>query len=99
MLTAVDHKAVPELEDDAVGDVQVPAVTAPRAALDADDAVVPFCGQVRQLGTERASGLLHDLAEIRQGRVATVLVAGHRAPSRQVPHGSLGWRVRVVHER
>src|SRR4051812_42891343 len=89
VLPTVDHPAVLELEDDAVGNIQVLAVSVRGAALDADHAVVTICGQVAQLGPEGPSGLLRKLAEVRQGRVAALVVVGHRAPARQVPHGAL----------
>src|SRR3954469_15768122 len=82
VLPAVGHPAVFELEDDAVGDIQVLAVSVRGAALDADYAGVTLRSQVLQLGPEGPSGLLRQLAEVPQGRVAALIVIGHRAPAR-----------------
>src|SRR5205807_2942483 len=89
VLSTVGHPAVLELEDDAVGNVQVLAVSVRGAALDADHARVTVCSQVLQLGPEGASRLLCQLAEVRQRCVAALVVVGHRAPPRQVPDSSL----------
>ena len=58
MLATVSNPAVLELEDDAVADIQVLAVSIRGAALDADHAVVIICKQVLQLGPEGAARLL-----------------------------------------
>src|SRR5439155_10487531 len=67
---------------------------------DADHAVVIIRKQVLQLGLEGPSCLLSYLAEVGQGRLAALVVVGHRAPPRQVPHGALveefGERVNVA---
>src|SRR5256885_5927347 len=91
VLPTVSHLAVLELEDDAVGNIEVLAVSVRGAALDADDAVITICGHVLQLGPEGPFGLLCQLAEVRQGGAAALVVAGHRASARQVPH-------RLIHE-
>src|SRR5947209_9943215 len=91
VLPTISHLAVLELEDDAVGNIEVLAVSVRGAALDADDAVITICGHVLQLGPEGPFGLLCQLAEVRQGGAAALVVAGHRAPARQVPH-------RLIHE-
>src|SRR5258708_4601010 len=49
MLPTVGDPAVLELEDDAVDNIQVLAIPLPRAALDADHAVLVICKQVLQL--------------------------------------------------
>src|SRR3954469_1785220 len=89
MLPTVDDPAVLELEDDRVPDVQVLAVSVSGTAMDADDVAVIVRGQVLQLGAEGAACLLRQLAEIRQRRVAALVIVGERAPPRQVPHGAL----------
>src|SRR5207248_10621730 len=86
MLPTVSDPAVPELEDDAVGNIEMLAVSVRGAALDADHAVITICSHVLQLGPEGPSSLLRQLAEVRQGRAAALVVAGHWAPARQVPH-------------
>src|SRR4051794_32792114 len=91
VLPAVSHPAILQLEDDAVGNIEVLAVSGRGAALHADHAVVAIRGQVLQLSPEGPSSLLRQLAEVRQGRPATLVVPGHRAPARQVPHS-------LVHE-
>ena len=57
MLPTVNDPAVLELEDNAVGHVQVLAVAIPGAVLEADHVAVVICGQVLQLrpGTCRPS--------------------------------------------
>ena len=52
VLPTVCHPAILEREDDAVGNVQVFAVSVRGAALDADDAVVTICSQAFQFGAE-----------------------------------------------
>src|SRR4051794_17010490 len=99
MLATVSHLAILELEDDAVGNIEVLAVSVRGAALDADDAVIAICSHVLQLGPEGPSGLLRQLAKVRQGGAAALVVAGHRAPARQVPHSlihELGERVHIA---
>src|SRR4051794_41170775 len=46
VLPTVSHLAVLELEDDAVGNIEVLAVSVRGAALDADDAVITICSHV-----------------------------------------------------
>src|SRR5438105_13894939 len=77
VLPTVSHLAVLELEDDAVGDIEMLAVPVRGAALDADHAVITICSHVLQLGPEGPSSLLRQLAEVRQGRAAALVVAGH----------------------
>src|SRR5947199_2612847 len=86
MLPTVNHLAVLELEDDAVGNIEMLAVSVRGAALDADYAVITICSHVLQLGPEGPSSFLRQLGEVRQGRAATLVVAGHWAPARQMPH-------------
>src|SRR5436305_14071666 len=74
VLPTVSHPAVLELEDDAVGNIQVLAGSVRGAALDADHARVTIGGQVLQLSPERPSGLLRQLAEVRQCRVAPLVI-------------------------
>src|SRR5581483_9747078 len=57
VLTTVCHQSVLELEDDAVGYIQVLAVSVGGAALDAHHAVFAICSHVLQRGPEGASGL------------------------------------------
>src|ERR1041385_6758811 len=82
VLPTVSHLAVLELEDDAVGNIEVLAVSVRGAALDADDAVITICSHVLQLGPEGPLGLLRQLAEVRQGGARALVVAGHGAPAR-----------------
>src|SRR5436305_10976249 len=99
VLPTVSHLAVLELEDDAVGNIEVLAVSVRGAALDADHAVITICSHVLQLGPEGPVGLLRQLAEVRQGGAAALVVAGHRAAARQVPHSLIhefGERVHVA---
>src|SRR5438045_324784 len=99
VLPTVSHLAVLELEDDAVGNIEVLAASVRGAALDTDDAVITICSHVLQLGPEGPSGLLRQPAKVRQGGAAALVVAGHRAPARQVPHSlihELGERVRIA---
>src|SRR5437763_5736390 len=99
VLPTVSHLAVLEFEDDAVGNVEVLAVSVRGAALDADDAVITICSHVLQLGPEGPFGLLRQPAEVRQGGAAALVVAGHGAPARQVPHSlihELGERAHVA---
>src|SRR6266550_2371178 len=99
VLPTVSHLAVLELEDDAVGNIEVLAVSVRGAALDADDAVITICSHVLQLGPECPFGLLRQLPKVRQGGAAALVVAGHRTPARQVPNSlihELGERVHVA---
>src|SRR5205085_1530805 len=99
VLATVSHLAVLEFEDDAVGNIEVLAVSVRGAALDADHAVITICSHVLQLGPEGPVGLLRQLAEVRQGGAAALVVAGHRAAARQMPHSlihELGERVHVA---
>src|SRR5437764_4686137 len=99
VLPTISHLAVLELEDDAVGNIEVLALSVRGAALDADHAVIAICGHVLQLGPEGSFGLLRQLAEVRQRGAAALVVAGHRAPARQVPHSlihEVGERVHVA---
>src|SRR3954468_10643842 len=73
VLPTVSHPAVLEREDDAVGNIQVLAVSVGGAALDADPAVVTICKQAFQSGAECAAGLLPQQAEVRQGGVAALV--------------------------
>src|SRR5207247_3299284 len=66
VLATVGHSPVLELEDDAVGNVKVLAVSIGGAALYADHAVVTIRSQVLQLSPEGASRVLRQLAEVRQ---------------------------------
>src|SRR4051812_5388812 len=91
MLPTVNDAAVLELEDDAVVNVQVLAVSVRGAALNADHTRVANCSHVLQLCPKGPSSLLRELTEVRQGCPGTLVVAGHRAPARQVPHS-------LVHE-
>src|SRR5205085_10537090 len=77
VLPTVSHLAVLELEDDAVVNIEVLAVSVRGAALDADDAVVTICSHVLQLGPEGPSGFLRQLAKVRQGGAAALVIAGH----------------------
>src|ERR1051326_4717800 len=86
VLPTVTHLAVLEFEDDAVGNVEVLAVSVRGAALDADDTAITICSHVLQLGPEGPLGLLRELAKVRQSGAAALVVAGHGAPARQVPH-------------
>src|SRR5688500_14752571 len=74
VLSAVNDLAVLELEDDADADVEALAVSLPRAALKADHAAVLGCEQLLDLGPEGAVGLLADLAEEAERRVAALVV-------------------------
>src|SRR5436190_23271429 len=99
VLPTVSHLAVLELEDDAVGNIEVLAASVRGAAMDTSDAVITIFSHVLQLGPEGPSGLLRQPAEVRQGGAAALVVAGHRAPARQVPHSlihELGERVHVT---
>src|SRR4029079_8803021 len=58
VFSTVGHPAILELEDDAVGNIQVLAVSVRGAALDADHAVLAVCSHVLQFGPEGPSGLL-----------------------------------------
>src|SRR5207244_1979860 len=89
VLPTVSNPAVLELEDNAVANIQVLAVSLRGAALDADHAVVIIRKQVLQLGLEGPSRLLPQPSEVGKGRLAALVVVGHRAPPRQVPHGAL----------
>src|SRR4051794_4560795 len=73
VLPTVSHTAVLELEDDAVGYIQVAAVPVRGAALDTDHGVVAVRSHVLQLGAEGAATFLRQPAEIRQGRVAALV--------------------------
>src|SRR2546423_13619760 len=77
VLPTVSNPAVLELEDNAVANIQVLAVSIRGAALDADDAVVIICKQALQFGPEGAARLLPQLAEVRKGCLAALVVAGH----------------------
>ena len=55
MLPTVSNPAILELEDDAVANLQVVAVSIGGAALDADHAVVIIANQVLQFGPEATS--------------------------------------------
>src|SRR5207248_1581440 len=99
VLPTVSHLAVLELEDDAVGNVEVLAVSVRSAALDADDTAMTICSDVLQLGPECPSGFLSQPAKVRQGGAAALVVAGQRAPARQVPDSlihKLGKRAHVA---
>ena len=74
MLPTVDDLAVLELEDDAVADIEALAVSLRGAALEPDHAAIIACEQLLQFGLEGAPGLLPDLAEISEGRVAALVV-------------------------
>src|SRR5215216_696372 len=87
VLPTVNDPAVLELEDNAVGHVQVLAVAIPGAVLEADHVAVVICCQVPQLGPERAVRLLCELAEILQDRVGALIVVGVLALAREMPHG------------
>ena len=89
MLPTVNDPAVLEREDDAVANVQMLAISIPGAVLDPDHAVVIISDQALQFGPEGAIGLLAYLAEVGKGRVAALVVLGHRAPARQMPHNVL----------
>src|ERR1700747_2576361 len=78
VLPTVSHLAVLELEDDAIGNVKVLAVSVRGAALDAGEQAVTICSHVLQLGPECPSGFLSQLAEVRQGGAGALVVAGHR---------------------
>src|SRR5689334_8572220 len=99
VLPTVSHLAVLEFEDDAVGNVEVLAVSFRGAALDADDTAITVCSHVLQLGPECPSGFLRQPAKVRQGGAASLVVTRHRAPARPVPPGlihELGKRVHVA---
>src|SRR3954447_17808785 len=89
VLPTVGYPAILELEDNRVGNIQVLAVSVSGAPLEADHAVVTIREQVLQLGTEGAPGLLRELAEVRQCRVAPLVVVCVRAPPRQMPDNAL----------
>src|SRR5436853_7940991 len=74
VLPTVSHLAVLELEDDAVGNIEVLAASVRGAALDADDAVITICSHVLQLGPEGRFGLLRPLADVRHARAASLQV-------------------------
>src|ERR1043166_3458672 len=80
VLPPVSHLAVLEFEDDAVGNVEVLAVSVRGAALDADDTAITICSHVLQLGPEGPLGLLRELAKVRHRGAAALIVAGHGAP-------------------
>src|SRR5436853_2489099 len=69
VLPTVSHPTVLELEDDAVGNIEVLPASVRGAALDADHVVFAICSQVLQLSPEGPSRLLRQLAEVRQGRL------------------------------
>src|SRR5690242_82594 len=71
------------------------AISIRSAALDPDHTVLTIRSHVLQLGAERPIRLLRQLAEILQGRAAAPVIACHRAPARQVPHGL----IHELHER
>src|SRR5204863_1696588 len=99
VLPTVNDPAVLELEDDAVVNVQVLAVSVCGAALNANHTGVPHCSHMLQLSPKGPSGLLRELTEVRQGCPGALVIAGHRAPARQVPHGlvhELGERVHIA---
>ena len=77
MLPTVSHPAVLELENDAVGNIQVLAVALRGAALDADDAVVTICSKRCSSARKVPPVSLRQLAEVGQGGVATLVVVGH----------------------
>src|SRR3954467_6685180 len=77
VLPTVGNPAVPELEDDRVTDIQMLAVSIRGAALDADHAVFIIAKQVLELCPEGAPRLLRNLAEVREGRIAALVVVGH----------------------
>src|SRR5437764_639739 len=87
VLPTVNDPAVLELEDNAVGHVQVLAVAIPGAVLEADHVAVVICCQVLQLRPERAVRLLSELAEVLQDRVGALIVVGVLALAREMPHG------------
>jgi hypothetical protein len=58
VLPTVSNPAVLELEDDAVANIQMLAVSLRAAALDADHAVLVICKHVLQFGLEGAPRLL-----------------------------------------
>src|SRR3989442_13712895 len=64
VLPTVSNPAVLELEDNAVANIQVLAVSLRSAALDADHAVVIICKQALQFGPEGAPRLLCQLAQV-----------------------------------
>src|SRR4051812_9573574 len=97
VLSAISDLAVLELEDNAAGDIEVLAVSVSGAALDADHAVLAICGHVLQLRPEAPSRFLRQLAEVSQRRAVALVVAGHRAPARQVPHSVIHELVERVH--
>src|ERR1051326_4362916 len=67
VFTTVSHLAVLEFEDDAVGNIEVLAVSVRGAALDADHTVITICSHVLQLGPEGPSCSLRKLPKVRQG--------------------------------
>src|SRR5205814_9719674 len=67
VLPTVSHLAVLELEDDAVGNIEVLAASVRGAALDTDDAVITICSHVLQLVSVVPSGLLRYMADVRKG--------------------------------
>src|SRR5215208_814443 len=89
VLPAVNDPAVLQLEDDRVADIQVLPVAITGAALYADHAVVIVADQTLELRPEGPARLLGEVAEVGQGRLATLVVVGVRAPPRQVPHNAL----------
>src|SRR5207248_5378600 len=74
VLPTVSNPAVLELEDNAVANIQVLAVSLCGAALDADHAVVIICKQLLQLGLEGPSRLLPQQGEVGKGRLAALVV-------------------------
>src|SRR4051812_21718068 len=77
VLATVSDPAVLELEEDGVANVQVLAVSLAGAAMDADHVVVIISKQALQFGPESSSRLLRELAEVRRGRLAALVVVGH----------------------
>src|SRR5438067_10535152 len=89
VLPTVNNPAVLEFKDDAVANIQVLAIPVRDAALDPDNAALVIWKRAQQLGPAGAARLLRQLAEVGQGSVAALVIVGHRAPTRQVPHDSL----------
>src|SRR5437588_12045710 len=78
VLPTVSHLAVLELEDDAVGNIEVLAASVRGAALDTDDAVITICSHVLQRGPGGPSRLRRERAEGRQGGAAALGAARDR---------------------
>src|SRR5436190_2005646 len=89
VLLAGYHPAVPDLEDDAAGDIEVLAVALTDIAMHAHHAPLAIREHVAQLRLEAPAGLGAIAAEMGEDSVPALAQAGHRRTSRCLPRGVL----------